>query len=197
MGVGAIDAFKRAAPFGLKVQNSAVFQVVTQVGTVFLKISAELFIPRGRNWVAVFRGNDARNQGGIFLVFQSIQEEDQTFALSNNAIIGIQRIHGLVREDGQSAAPQHNQCPGIVSDDLNEFTVDSDKTFWIATVGIVDVPERNTDHIRSKLPDDFQQRLVTFKGIHIGNLNLMITGNGCGYVIQPQRVNRVRLGEGI
>ncbi len=169
---------------------------------IIIKISMKIPVPGQRNRFRVTAGNHTGNCSDIFLIFQGIQQQRQSFAFADNAIIRVQRIHDFFGEYGKSAAAQNNQGAGIGSYFFNEFALGIKKTFRIGGIGIVNVPYGNSDDIRRQKilwppaagSSSGKQRFKPFVRVHIRNPDFMPVCYGGSHIIQSQGIDRIRFG---
>ena len=74
MGIGTVDAFEMASPFGLQIQHSAVLQVIFKVGRIGNEAPADLSFPGSREGFFTLAGDNTRQRPAIFPVLDGIQQ---------------------------------------------------------------------------------------------------------------------------
>ena len=116
------------------------------------------------------------------------QEKGQPFSLSDNAIIGPERLHDFPREQGESAPPQDQQGIALFSDGSCQLPVFGHVAFWGSDVAIIDISKGKSDNVRLKLMDFLDQSITVFHLIHIRKPDLMLRRQGVGHIIKAQRI---------
>src|SRR4030042_236819 len=122
MGIGAVDAVVGASPLCLQIQHAAVSNVKLS-DRVCSYDTLRQDSQRGRELFSHAGGNNARDGGNVFSGFKSVKKCWKPLPFTDDAIVCLQEVHYLSRENGEPT-PAKNDCSrGMFPDRIDQISI--------------------------------------------------------------------------
>ncbi len=108
-----------------------------------------MFVLVDPHTAVIFAVNQTVNARRIFLVFQSRDEfADALFAFPLNAPIRAEFVKNHIGKNREARAAHQHNGTAVLPDGLHHFPVVVNKAVLLVIIGIVHIPERNTNVIK-------------------------------------------------
>ena len=189
--IAAIDASKVAAALGLQIEHAAVAQIKVEMGALGIKTAHDGLGPRFRIGDRRLAHDHPRHAGRIFSLFQGLQQHGQAFAFSDNAVVGLEKLHDFMGKEGEPAAAQDDGGGAAAPHGLRQLPVVRHESLGMQRIGVVDVAQGDGDNVRPKGANCVRQAILVRQAVQVQAAHLMRIGDGAGHVIQSQRIDRV------